>query len=281
MSLPTTLARSCIRSLRLSTTSARLSTPLRRFNSTFNPDPPHHAEEYQRNNKKLYETHIPISNAERVILAAGSAVTALLDPYRGDMIATLGETTGQRYLESIRDQMLQDRTGRRILRERPVINSKSLDLDRLRSLPSDTFGREYVGWLDKEGVTPDTRAAVQFVDDEELAYVMRRYRECHDFFHTLTGLGVTVEEELALKWFEWVQTGLPMTMLSSLFGHLRLTSPERSRLFQNYVPWAIQCGVSSKPLMNVYFEELLDKPLTSVRKELGIFLPPSIESPLV
>jgi ubiquinone biosynthesis protein COQ4 len=114
------------------------------------------------------------------------------------------------------------------------------------------------------------------VDDEELAYVMRRYRECHDFFHTLTGLGVTVEEELALKWFEWVQTGLPMTMLSSLFGHLRLTSSERSRLFQNYVPWAVQCGVSSKPLMNVYFEELLEKPISSVRQDLGIFLPPSV-----
>jgi ubiquinone biosynthesis protein COQ4 len=43
---------------------------------------PHHADEYQQN-RKLYETHVPISNAERVILAAGSAVTALLDPYRG------------------------------------------------------------------------------------------------------------------------------------------------------------------------------------------------------
>lgn len=84
------------------------------------------------------------------------------------MIATLGETTGQRYLESIRDQMLQDRTGRRILRERPVISSKSLDLDRLRNLPSDTFGREYVGWLDKEGVTPDTRAAVSNMPFEHL-----------------------------------------------------------------------------------------------------------------
>ncbi|CAO3667888.1 unnamed protein product [Umbelopsis vinacea] len=205
----------------------------------------------------------------------GSAVTALLDPYRGDMIATLGETTGHRYLESIRDQMLQDRTGRRILRERPIIHSNTLDLDMLRSLPSDTFGKEYVGWLDKEGVTPDTRASVQFVDDEELAYVMRRYRECHDFFHTLTGLGVSVEEELALKWFEWVQTGLPMTMLSSLFGHLRLTTLERKRLFQVYVPWALQCGTSAKPLMNVYFEELLKEPISSVRKELGIFLPPS------
>jgi len=38
------------------------------------------------------------------------------------------------------------------------------------------------------------------VDDERLAYVMRRYREIHDFSHTLLGLNITVEEELALKW---------------------------------------------------------------------------------
>jgi ubiquinone biosynthesis protein COQ4 len=88
-------------------------------------------------------------------------------------------------------------------------------------------------------------------------------------------LGVSVEEELALKWFEWAQTGLPMTMLSSLFGHLRLTTLERKRLFQVYVPWALQCGTSAKSLMNVYFEDLLKEPISSVRKELGIFLPPS------
>jgi ubiquinone biosynthesis protein COQ4 len=76
------------------------------------------------------------------------------------MIATLGETTGHRFLSSIRDHMLQDRTGRRILRTRPIINSKVLDLDKLRKLPSDTFGSQYVGWLDKEGVTPDTRSPV-------------------------------------------------------------------------------------------------------------------------
>ncbi len=33
----------------------------------------------------------------------------------------------------------------------------------------------------------DERPSVRFVDDEELAYVMRRYRECHDYLHVLTG----------------------------------------------------------------------------------------------
>jgi ubiquinone biosynthesis protein Coq4 len=31
---------------------------------------------------------------------------------------------------------------------------------------------------------------VRFVDDEELAYVMTRYRQIHDFVHCLLGLGI-------------------------------------------------------------------------------------------
>ncbi|RUP47834.1 coenzyme Q biosynthesis protein Coq4-domain-containing protein, partial [Jimgerdemannia flammicorona] len=223
--------------------------------------------------KKLYETHIPIPLRQKVFLAAGSAVTALSNPLRGDMVATLGETTGHLFLERMRDRMLEDPMGRRILRERPVVNSQTIDLDRLRALPNRTFGREYTRWLDTQGVSPDTREPVRYVDSDELAYVMRRYRESHDFAHTLTGLGVTVESELALKWFEWAQMGLPMTALASLFGPLRLTSEERNRLFTRYVPWAVQCAVGSKFLMNVYFEKWFEKPLEEVRRELGIYLP--------
>lgn len=37
-------------------------------------------------------------------------------------------------------------------------------------------------------VTPDSRADVKYVDNEELAYVMQRYREVHDLLHTLLGM---------------------------------------------------------------------------------------------
>ena len=37
-------------------------------------------------------------------------------------------------------------------------------------------------------VSPDTRVSARFVDDEELAYVIQRYREVHDLMHTLLGM---------------------------------------------------------------------------------------------
>ncbi len=45
----------------------------------------------------------------------------------------------------------------------------------------------------------------RFVDDPELAYVMRRMREVHDFWHVLFGCHTNVFGEIALKALEFVQ----------------------------------------------------------------------------
>ena len=77
------------------------------------------------------------------------------------MIAALGEATASPFfIDKLRDTMLSEPTGRRILREKPRITSTTLDIEKLRSMPDNTLGREYARWLEIEGVSPDTRAAV-------------------------------------------------------------------------------------------------------------------------
>jgi len=75
--------------------------------------------------------------------------------------------------------------------------------------------------------------------------------------------------------FELFQAGMPVALLSSLAGPLRLTPQERRNLFTNFVPWAINCGGNAKFLMNVHFEQLFEVPLVQLRKDLGIFPPPN------
>jgi ubiquinone biosynthesis protein COQ4 len=112
-----------------------------------------------------YPGHIPLTTPERIILGAGSAVSCFFNPRRADLIAACGEATAVPYfIYRLRDAMLADATGRRILRDRPRITSKSLDLERLRGLPEGTVGRGYVQWLDREGVSPDTRSAVGILE---------------------------------------------------------------------------------------------------------------------
>ena len=135
--------------------------PPRRSFSILNRPPPN------------YPGHVPLTSVERVGLAVGSAITSLVNPYRHDMIAALGEATAQPFFISwLRNRMLSDPTGRRILRDRPRITSESMPLEMLRQLPEDSVGRTYAAWLDREGVTPDTRDAVRYIDDEEEAYLL-------------------------------------------------------------------------------------------------------------
>jgi ubiquinone biosynthesis protein COQ4 len=168
--------------------------------------------------------------------------------------------------------MLSSPTGRRILRDRPRISSETMSVTYLRSLPSNTVGRSYVDWLDREGVSPDTRDAVKYIDEEECAYVMQRYRECHDFYHALTGLPVVREGEVALKAFEFANTLLPMTGLST-FAVTTLTRAERKRFFTIYLPWAVSNGLRAKEVINIYWEEQLERDVDELRKELGIEKP--------
>jgi ubiquinone biosynthesis protein COQ4 len=77
------------------------------------------------------------------------------------MVAALGETTAGPSLPRLRDIMLESREGRRILKDRPRVNSDTIDMDKLAQYAKNTFGHAYVTWLERCGVTPDTREPVR------------------------------------------------------------------------------------------------------------------------
>ena len=155
------------------------------------------------------------------------------------------------------------------------MTSNSVPLDYLRSLPDNTVGRAYADWLEIEGVSPDTRDAVQFITDEECAYVMQRYRECHDWSHALTGIPTFKEGEVALKAFEFANTVLPMTGLS-LAAYSTLKPAEKSRFWSTYFPWALRNGLKSEEIINIYWEEQYERDADELRSELGIERPPNL-----
>ena len=51
---------------------------------------------------------------------------------------------------------------------------------------------------------------------------------------------------------------------------------QKRRLYGTYLPWAVETGLTCKPLINVYWEEVLDKDLDELRNELGIKMPPDL-----
>ncbi|XP_034294613.1 ubiquinone biosynthesis protein COQ4 homolog, mitochondrial [Pantherophis guttatus] len=69
----------------------------------------------EANNFPLYPNHIPTSLLQKCLLTAGSAFMSLYNPYRHDMIAVLGETTGPIALQNLWEQMKRDPEGRQVL----------------------------------------------------------------------------------------------------------------------------------------------------------------------
>jgi ubiquinone biosynthesis protein COQ4 len=104
---------------------------------------------------------------------------------------------------------------------------------------------------------------------------MQRYRECHDFYHCITSMPVRVEYEIAVKFFEFANLGLPMTAFAALGAPIRLDSEKRARLISEYIPWALRCGGSARSLITVYWEERWDQNIEEIKKELGIWDPPA------
>ncbi|ESP00918.1 hypothetical protein LOTGIDRAFT_140358, partial [Lottia gigantea] len=223
----------------------------------------------------LYPGHIKTTLLQKTLLAVGSGVAAILDPSRDDMVSAFGETTGYLALKTLQSKMLADPVGRQILEERPVINSKTIDIDYLSQLPDNTFGKQYWKFLTKNGFSPDARRPVQFIDDDDLQYVMLRYRQTHDLYHTLLGMPPHMLGEVIVKMVEMFQTGLPMCTLAALFGPVRLGTVHREKYFKTFLPWAVKTGRNTKFLMAVYFEKHWEDDLQELRRSLNITDPPA------
>lgn len=204
-----------------------------------------------------------------VAAAAGGAV---LQPDRGDLVAAVGELTAGPALRSMVAMMMQDRHGRAALARQMRVTDATLV--EARAAPPGSFGAAYAAYMDIHGFLPSGRLPVRFVADPFEAYAMTRYRECHDYLHAVLGCSRTVADEVALKVFEFAQTGLPLGALAIAGGAPHLTAAQRSLLVSEQIPWAMRHRPrphdADGPVffLNVPWETLLATPHAAVLSAL-------------
>ena len=79
--------------------------------------------------------------------------------------------------------------------------------------------------------------------------------------HVLLGYNTSVAEEVAVKWFEMAQTGLPLTAFSSFTGPLMLLArrdvESTNAFFKIYLPHILGNVHSTKDkfFLNTYYEK--------------------------
>ncbi|KAL5731225.1 hypothetical protein ACHQM5_003974 [Ranunculus cassubicifolius] len=206
--------------------------------------------------KRLGVGSVRLNRWQQAAVAVGSAVGALLDPRRADLIAALGETTGKPFFK-----------------RRPRVISANVS--HVWDLPENTFGAAYAKFMGSRNFSPDDRPPVRFMDTDELAYVATRAREVHDFWHTLFDIPTNLIGESALKVIEFEQMLLPMCALSVVGGTARFNERQRALFFKHYLQWATRAGMRCTDLISVYYEQHFEKDLDDVRRKWGIIPAPT------
>jgi len=206
---------------------------------------------------------IKLNTLERTSLFLISGISSFLHPEVGYNINNFGEVSSfECILKDLRNQMLSTASGRKILRERPLMNPQTLDPNWLKTLPENTLGYQYYQFTQGG----DERAPVKLIEDEELAYVFLRYRQIHDIVHILTKSKIDLAGELPVKAFEFGNTGLPMTGIAC-FAYFKLSPKRKAR---THMIDSFLNGLQATPFITIRWEDWMEKDVEWIRKELKV-----------
>jgi ubiquinone biosynthesis protein COQ4 len=210
-----------------------------------------------------------VKDSYRVGLAV---VRVLGDSTKTHEIHRVEEITGRPRYRKLLAELAATPEGQRLLRDRPELSTERVDYDRLRTLPASTLGGAYVRHLDHNKLAADYQAAAtRHIDDPDMAYLMRRFRQTHDVWHALLHVGVTGHEEVAIHWFTYGQLRLPVSAMIMVLGTLKHFVLERRwGALRHSLVEAYRAGRDAEPLLGVYWEDLWDAPLERVRERYRV-----------
>ncbi len=199
---------------------------------------------------------------------AQAVVRVLGDSTKTHEIHRVEEITGRPRYRRLLAELQASPEGQRLLAERPELSSDHVDYAGLRTLGPDTLGGAYVRHLDGNGLSADYQAAAtRHVDDPDMAYLMRRFRQTHDVWHALLGLGVTGHEEVIIHWFSYGQLRLPVSAMIMVFGTMKhLVVERRWGALRHSLLEAYRTGRDATPLLGAIWEDQWTDPLDLVRQ---------------
>ena len=201
----------------------------------------------------------------RLWLGLTAGIRLLLNPRDTQQVFLLAQAVDRERLQRTLERLKSSAAGRKLLSERPRIDSSAVDYAALRALPASTLGGAYVRALDRQGLDPDLFQAPPGLPPE-LAYTAQRIRQTHDLWHVLTGLETNIPGEIALQAFTHAQIDSQTAALIVRFGQLAFGRrfPELRALVKQYR----SLGERAVYLLEVPWEEYWEQELEDVRAKL-------------
>lgn len=206
------------------------------------------------------------------LMVAGATVRVLRDSNRLADIHLVADITSRDRFAAL----LARERGRgeepEVMQARPEIDEAYVDFEALRRLGPSTLGGAYVRHLDDNRLEVYTDpTSDRFVDDPDVRYLIHRYRQTHDVWHVLVGLGTQGHEEVLVHAFTFGLLGLPVSALIVVFGTLKhIVLERRWRTLRKGLWAAYRSGRDAAPLLMVQWERHWAEPLPDVRARYGI-----------
>jgi ubiquinone biosynthesis protein COQ4 len=203
----------------------------------------------------------------RVRLAVGAALALARDTGDTEQVFILARALDGDSLPRIRRKLVRSAEGRKLLVERPAIDSRHVDFAQLRALPADSLGGAYARMLQERQLDPDLFQPPD-LPDPELGYIAQRIRQTHDLWHVITGLSTAVPGEVALQAFTYAQLHQRFSRLIAVGGVL-LFGLRYPFMFELTRRW-YRAGRHVPFLLAEHWEAHWQEPLSAVRERLGL-----------
>ncbi len=199
----------------------------------------------------------------QIRLATTAFVKLMRDPNDTEQVFVMGLAVSRPFFPRFLARFATSADGDRLLRERPAIDSRSVDYDGLRALPADTLGGAYVRHLDDNGLDPDLFQPPPKSVPPVAAYISQRMRQTHDIWHALTGYQTDPHSEASLLAFSYAQTGFPIPGIIALGATVKDGGARKN--LDGY-----RRGKAASYMPSVHWESRWEQPLADIRRELGI-----------
>jgi len=165
------------------------------------------------------------------------------------------------------DEIRKDPTGARSLEQRPRVR---IVRDELRALPQGTLGREYIDFMDGNGLNPEdlpTRPAENPAD-----FTRAHLFETHDIWHVVTGFKTDLAGELGLQAFYLAQLPARLSPLLLAVGmaNTLIYGFADKDVRMDAIAHGWRLGKQSRQLFGQDWTQMWAAPLSQVRAHLGI-----------
>lgn len=196
----------------------------------------------------------------------------IFNPKRTDLIfkgvQIVSEDGDQKIFNVIENRFAENQEFQKMFAER--YNPDPPTVQQLSRYADGTFGKALYHHLHNNNLSLELFPRFEWRRPVE--YLSLRVYQDHDLWHVLTGLGISLDEELVLQAFGVAQFGSPISTLLVAGGllHLIWKSPLKAVEALGKVSAGYQLGLQANSLMGIRLHDLFERQLNDVQELCGL-----------